>query len=189
MTLPKEFPRRTLKGATEIYRIHGTETRPWWFSADGSGRFDPVGTGLGACYLAERPLGAWIEVFRPRMLLAEPEVQQRALFSVRLGRDLKLADLTSRRALQFGAAASLGADEDHGPSQAFAPQAAAAGVDGLRYLVRHDPAQQLYGIALFSDPSAATHDPRWPRERDTAIPDDLIAEATRVFGYQVLPTR
>ena len=81
-----------------------------------------------------------------------------------------------------------GADENYCPRQAFAAQAAAAGVDGLRYLVRHDPAQQLYGIALFSDPPAATHDRRWPCERDTAIPDDLIAEAAGVFGYRVLPT-
>ena len=122
------------------------------------------------------------------MLLAEPEVEQRVLFSVRLGRDLELADLTSRRALQFGVTASLGAVEDYGPSRAFAARAAAAGVDGLRYRVRHDPAQQLYGIALFSDPPAETNDRAWSRERDAAIPEDLIAEAARVFGYRVLPT-
>jgi RES domain len=187
VTLPKGFPGRTLKGSREVYRIHRSEHGPWWFSSDGSGRFDPLGTGLGACYLAERPLGAWIEVFRRRMLLAEVEVQQRAVFSVRLGRDLKLADLTSRRALQFGVTPSLGANEDYAASQEFAVRAVQAGFDGLRYLVRHDPAQRLYGVALFSEPGAATDDPAWPRERDAAIPDELVAEASRRFGYQVLP--
>jgi RES domain len=188
VTLPKGFPRRTLKGSREIYRIHRADTGPWWFSSDGSGRFDPLGTGLGACYVAERPLGAWIEVFRRRILLAEAEVLQRALFSVTLGRDLKLADLTSRRSLQFGVTASLGADEEYAASQAFAAEAAHAGFDGLRYLVRHDPAQQLYGIALFSKQTTAIDNPAWPDEHDAAIPDELIAEASRLFGYQVLPT-
>jgi hypothetical protein len=188
VTLPSGFPRRTLKGSRQIYRIHRTENSPWWFSSDGSGRFDPLGTDLGACYLAERPLGAWIEVFRRRMLLAEAEVRERALFAVTLGRDLQLADLTSRRALQFGATASVGADERYAASQEFAAEAALAGFHGLRYLVRHDPAQQLYGIALFSEQPAGIDDPAWPSEHDTAIPEELVTEASRRFGYKVLPT-
>lgn len=184
MTLPKGFPRRTLRGDRAIYRIHRADAGPWWFSIDGSGRFDPVGTGLGACYLAERPLGAWVEVFRRRMLLAEPEVRGRALFCVELGRDVKLADLTSRRALQFGVTASLGADESYAASQAFAVQAIEAGFGGVRYLVRHDPAQQLHGVALFAAPADAA---KWPEGDDAAIPDELSAEAVRLFGYRVLP--
>ena len=38
-----------------------------------------------------------------------------------------------------------------GESQAFGVRALTAGVDGIRYLVRHDPAQRLYGLALFGD--------------------------------------
>jgi hypothetical protein len=51
-----------------------------------------------------------VEVFRKRLVVAEAEVAERALLSVTLGRDLRLADLTSRRALAFGVTASLGAD-------------------------------------------------------------------------------
>ena len=184
MTLPEGFPRRTLRADRTIYRIHRADRGPWWFSTDGSGRFDPVGTGLGACYLAERPLGAWVEVFRRRMLLAEPEVRGRALFCVELGRDVKLADLTSRRALQFGVTASLGADESYAASQAFAVQAIEAGFGGVRYLVRHDPAQRLHGVALFAASDDAA---QWPQGHDDAIPDDLSAEAVRLFGCRVLP--
>jgi hypothetical protein len=39
----------------------------------GAGRFDVSADGRGTCYLAEAALGAWIEAFRKRMLLPEPE--------------------------------------------------------------------------------------------------------------------
>lgn len=189
MTAPlTRFPRRTLRGDRPIYRIHRATRGAWWFSGDGSGRFDPVGTGKGACYLADDPLGAWVEVFRKQMLLPEAELQGRHLLTVELGRDVRLADLTSRRALTFGVTASLGANEDYGPSHAFAKQAVEAGFDGIRYRVRHDPSQKLYGYALFSDPGVTAGGTQWPAGRSEAIDEDLITEVRRAFGYRVLPT-
>jgi hypothetical protein len=182
------FPRRTLRGDRTIYRIHRSTKGAWWFSSDSSGRFDPIGSGTGACYLAERPLGAWVEVFRKQMLLSEADITERALFSGEVGRELRLADITSRRALEFGVTASLGANQDYTDSQAFAVQARCAGFDGIRYLVRQDPAQRRYGVALFGDtgaPDAA--DPRWPQGDDRDIPTELIAEAEATFRYRVLP--
>ena len=174
------FPRRTLRGDLELHRIHKAANDPWWFSTDGSGRFD---TRHGTCYFAGRPIGAWVEVFRKRMLLPEEEVIGRALHTVVLGRSLRLADITSRRALAFGVTASLGADESYGASQRFAAAAIEAGFDGVRYWVRHDPAQKLYGFALFGPAEA-----HWPAGSDQPIPADLIDQATRNFGYRVLPT-
>lgn len=184
----KGFPRRRLRGDRALYPVHRAATGPWWFSADGSGRFDPVGTGKGACYLAEQPLGAWVEVFRKTMLLAEAEITQRARLEVALGRDLSLADLTSRRALQFGVTASLGADERYTASQAFAVAAVQAGFPGVRYLARHDPAQRLYSVALFGDAGAPDPgDPRWPSEAEQPTPSELVEDAHRVFGFRILP--
>jgi hypothetical protein len=183
------FPRRTLRGDRELFRIHRADLGAWWFSSGGSGRFDPVGTGRGACYLAEHPLGAWVEVFRKTLLIAEPDVRGRALLTVRIGRSLRLADLTSRRALAYGVTATLGADEDYRPGQAFAATASAAGFDGVRYLVRHDPAQRIHGLALFGDAGAPDPgDPAWPPGSDTAIADELVDAARRAFGYRVVPT-
>lgn len=184
----KGFPRRTLRGEKTICRIHKSIRTPWWFSSTGSGRFDPMGTGMGACYLAEVPLGAWVEVFRKRLLLAEAEIANRSLLIVALKRNLRLADITARRALSFGVTASLGAGEEHEDSQTFAAQALEDGFDGVRYFVRHDPAQKLYGVALFAQartPEPA--DPQWPSDSG-AIPDALVRDAERVFGYRVLPT-
>jgi len=181
------FPRRTLRGDRKIYRIHQTDRSPWWFSADGSGRFNPVGTGRGACYLAERPLGSWVEVFRKTMLLPEAEVRNRSLMSVQLGRDVRLADLTSRRALSFGVTVSLGADQDYERSQAFAVHAVEEGFGGVRYLVRHDPAQKLFGIALFGGAGADESD-AWPSGDEEPLSLELVSEAHRRFGSRVLPT-
>jgi RES domain len=184
------FPRRTLRGDAEIYRIHRSSKAPWWFSSDGSGRFDPVGTDMGACYFAERPVGAWVEVFRKKMLLAEEEVLDRSLYTAQLGWDLRLADVTSRRALQFGLTASIGANEDYAESQAFAAEALAARVAGVRYLVRHDPAQKLYGVALFGEAGATTAvvNPAGRSGSDGPIMEDLVQEARRLFGYRIVPT-
>ena len=189
MTLPRGFPLATLRGDQEISRIHRSARDPWWFSTDGSGRFDPVGSGSGSYYFAKEPTAAWIEVFRKQILLADDEVNQRSLYKLRLGRDLKLADITSRRALQFGVTASLGANEDYTASHTFAAEALASGFDGIRYLVRHDPAQKLYGYALFGQPGsgAATFAPS-AAAIDDSIPDILVDEARRLFGYRVLPT-
>jgi hypothetical protein len=184
----KGFPRRTLRGDRTIYRIHKSSAAPWWFSSTGEGRFDPVGTGMGACYLTEAALGAWLEVFRKRQLLPEAEIEHRLLLTIMLRRDLRLADIPSRRALSFGITASLGANEGYDESQAFAVQALQSGFDGVRYLLRHDPAQKLYGLALFSQAGAPDPaDPLWP-SGSTAIPDDVIGEAERLFGYRILPT-
>jgi hypothetical protein len=189
VTLRRGFPLATLRGDHEIARIHRSSRDPWWFSDDGSGRFDPVGTGSGSCYFAKEPIGAWVEVFRKQMLLADDEVHQRSLFKLRTGRELKLADITSRRALQFGVTASLGANEAYAASQAFAADALASGFDGIRYLVRHDPSQKLYGYAIFGQPrsGAGTLAPA-AGGFDDPIPDSLIDEARHLFGYRVLPT-
>ncbi len=183
----ERFPRRTLRGDRTVVRVPRAALGPWWFSSDGSGRFDPTGGAMGACYLAEQPLGAWIEVFRKQMLLAEEEVHARCLLSVALGRDVRLADLTSRRALAFGVTASLSADPDYAASRAFADRALTAGFAGVRYWLRHDPAQRLYGIALFGPAGAPDpEDPNWPPGTDSPIDDELLA-AARAFGYRVLP--
>jgi RES domain-containing protein len=181
------FPRRTLRGDVALYRIHHRERGPWWFSSDGAGRFDPIGTGLGACYLAAEPLGAWVEVFRQQMQLSERAVSDRAFLTVTLGTNVRLADLTSRRALQFGVTASLGADEDYTGSHQFATRAVEAGFAGVRYFLRHDPAQKLYGIALFGDP-AGTAGPAEATGADAPIPQTLVDEAQARFGYRIVPT-
>jgi hypothetical protein len=70
------------------------------------------------------------------MLPAEAAVTDRWPMSVLIGRDLRLADLNSRRAPGFDVTAWLGANEQYDASQAFAADALGAGLAGIRYLVR-----------------------------------------------------
>jgi hypothetical protein len=122
------------------------------------------------------------------MVIDDVEVLERSLSRVQFGHDVRLADLTSRRALQFGVTASLGANEHYAASQAFAAEALGAGFAGIRYLVRHDPAQKLYGIVLFCE---AGERPENDRDEMTIlqhpIPDELVEEARQRFGYRIVP--
>jgi hypothetical protein len=73
-------------------------------------------------------------------------------------------------------------------SQAFAISAVHAGFGGIRYLLRHDPAQHLYGVALFGEPGTRdTADEAWPVAADAPIPDVLVADARRRLSDRVLP--
>ncbi len=57
----------------------------------------------------------------------------------------------------------------------------------MRSWLRHDPAQRLYGIALFGPAGAPDPaDPDWRPGTYTPIDQELL-EAARAFGYRVLP--
>jgi hypothetical protein len=190
LALDASFPQRTWARGRELARIHRSDRGVWWFSSDGTGRFDPVGVpDLGSCYLAAEDLGAFVEVFRTRMELDIADIERLHLSHVTLGRDLRLADLCARRALKYGVTAQLGADGDYEASQAFASTVAAVGFDGIRWWLRHDPAQKLVGIALFgpcglpSDAGTA----RWPQGHARPLSDQLLVSARRRFGYRLLP--
>jgi hypothetical protein len=171
-----------------LYRIHRRDRGAWWFNRSGPQRFDPVDApGRGACHLAEQPLGAWVEVFRTDMHIDEHDVHARTLAVVALGRELRLADLTSRDALRFGVTGSLTAGAGHAEAQAFAARAAGAEFDGVLWHVRHDPAHVLTGVALFGPAGASEPSPEWPAPESAPISGALIAEAAAEFGYAVLP--
>src|SRR5688500_9982922 len=98
------MPRAVLPAGHQLFRTHRAANQPLFFSSAGIGRFDPVhAAGQGACYLAEEPLGAWVESFRTVMTIAEVDVSNRAMTIVGLERDLELVDLSSRAALRAGA--------------------------------------------------------------------------------------
>jgi hypothetical protein len=182
----KRFPRSTLRAGRPLWRIHLAEHGAWWFSFDGRNRFDPVAApGLGACYLASEPLAAFVEVFRTTLELAESDIESRRLSRVDFPRDLSLADMCSRRLREFGLTAAVGASGDYDTPQSLASELAAAGYDGVRYHVRHDPSQNLLGVALFGTAGASAVGLPKPLSRE--IDEDLLDEARRKFRYRVLP--
>jgi hypothetical protein len=185
---PARLPRKTLRAGSRLYRIHRARNGPWFFSC-GPGRFDPTGVaGRGARYWAEDELGAWIEAFRTRMLLAESELAQRRLSIATLSADTVVSDLTVRRALRAGVTAAISTGADYRESQALA-DALQGKRAGVRWRLRHDLRQELVGVAWFGGqgPAASTAVVDLPPTQTREIPAELIADACRAFGYEVLP--
>jgi hypothetical protein len=165
-----------------LYRIHRGELGAWWFSHDASGRFD-LRPPRGTCYVAEDPLGSFVEAFRDTRIVAESDVDKRVLSTLHVSEDIGLADCTQSRGLAFGVTAAIHSSENYERTQQWAAAFANAGLAGVRYLVSHDPAQEFVGVALFG-PAGAEERP----VADTGpIDSGVIAAARERFGIIVLP--
>jgi hypothetical protein len=176
-----DFPSHRLRRGRVLYRIHRCERSPWWFSGDGSGRFDLM-DGRGTCYLAEEPIGAFVEVFRREALIPEAEIVVRCL--AQLAAAGTVADCTVEEARGFGVTAALHSQPGYELTRAWAQAFADVGFGGIRYRLAHDPSAQQPGVALFGDAgegSAAV-------KSSAPIGADLVEEARHRFGLLVLPT-
>lgn len=179
---PTELPVWLATGDTRWYRIHRSRRGPCWFASDGRGRFD-LQPPNGSCYVAELPLGAFIETFDGVSLLPQDDIDERVLSTVTMDRELRLADCTHRLARAFGVDAAISVGTDYARTQRFAAWLHAAGFDGVRYLLRNDPSAMLVGIALFGEAG----EQQWPAAETAAIPADVIEHAEAEFAITVVP--
>jgi RES domain-containing protein len=148
------------------------------------GRFDPIASeGLGSCYFAEQPEGCFLEVFKSFTgLIPKKEVEARLILRAEMPREIHLADCTSERARAWGITGEIHSTPHYEETQAWAHAFARAGFGGVRYLLRHDPAQRMVGVALFGpagSPEGFPHDPGVP------IGADLIDRVAERFGIRV----
>lgn len=95
-----------------------------------------------------------------------------------------LADCTVARARRFGVSGTIHTQPDYDLTRAWAEAFAAAGFDGIRYRLDHDPAQRQLGVALFG-PAGEGDLPVRARE---PIDEAISEEARRRFGLVVAPT-
>jgi hypothetical protein len=177
------FPAFGVDRRRSLYRIHRTDAGPWWFSGDGSGRFD-LRDGRGSCYLAVTPVGAFIEVFRVATVIPEAEVEARSLSNLVPPTRARLADCTVRAARKFGITGAIHTQPDYTVPQIWAEAFAAAGFGGIRYRVSHDPSQRELGAVLFGNAG----EPSLPVRRTEPIPASVIEAARQRFGLIVAPT-
>ncbi len=181
------LPTATIVAGTPLPRIHREHRDAWHFSRSGSGRFDPVAASdpaIGACYLADDALGAFVEVYRRMGAISEADLATRRISTLSLSRDLVLVDLTDRAALLAGSDTSaLSSSWDYREPQAFASAVADAGRDGVRYFARHDPAKRLCCNAIL----ARTDDQSLSRASSSEISEPLRRAAATAFGYKILP--
>lgn len=185
---PDDFPDlpSAKLGTEALWRIHAADLSPWFFDAGPDGRFNLADT--GTCYLAEAPIGAFVEKFgrllRPGGVLPEPLVDTQRLSRSRPPK-VDVVDLTDPKVLGLiGLTAEIHATTDYGLTQSWASALRDAGYAGIRYRARNDPRGQLVSIALFG----ASKPPR-STAKTTTIPVDLIHEAATTFAITVLPRR
>jgi hypothetical protein len=176
------FPSQQCSPATALYRIHRQQRAPWWFSSDGSGRFD-LAPPNGTCYLAAEPLGCLVEVVRDVAVVAREFLASRRLSTLQVPQSMLLADCTARSARRFGVTGAIHSTPDYALTRGWAGALRRAGFAGIRYLVSHDPAQRRIGVAVFGSAGAVA----WPVVRTAEIEEDLIDAAGREFGIRVLP--
>jgi hypothetical protein len=178
----RRFPCRTLQTHNVLFGIHKAINTPWFFSTDGSGRFDLTAVPCtGTCYFAEQPLGAFVEVFRDIGIIAHTDVLARRQTAFSPSIPIRLANCAASKAHQFGITAAIHSTPDYQQTQAWALAFQRAGFEGVRYLLSHDPRQKLVGVAIFgSAPFAGTL-------ATAAIPQVVINEAEKRFGIKVRP--
>lgn len=181
------LPRRTLRAGTKLYRVH--RRPPWYFDSSSDGRFNPTqAAGRGSCYWADKPIGAFIEAFRTLRTLTEADVQARFFSALELEQDLVVANLAVKRALSAGITAAITSGTDYSEPQQLASDIQGR-FDGIRYRARHDLSQRLISIAWFGPEGDLTADPNsgLPTPEIQTIPDEVLDDAERLFGYVVLP--
>jgi hypothetical protein len=176
----------TKLGAKHLWRIHAADVAPWFFDVGPDGRFNLAES--GTCYLAEEPIGAFVEKFgrllRPGGVIPEPLVDAQRLSRLRPPK-ANVVDLTNPKVLGLvGLTAEIHSTTDYNLTQGWALALQEAGYDGIRYKARHDPRGQLASIALFGSDK-----PPRGAAKTTAIPVDLIHEASATFAITVLPRR
>lgn len=146
-------------------------------------RFD-LSAPLGTCYLAERAIGSFLEVFRAGATVPEEEVLARAHARLRVPDQVRLADTTATQARRYGITLELGASPDYQLTHSWARRLRQEGFDGIFYRLRHDPAARLNGVALFGSAGEAT----WPFESGP-IGKTIVDRARDAYGIEVVPTR
>ena len=176
----------TKLGTEPLWRIHAGDVAPWFFDVGPDGRFNLAEP--GTCYLAEEPIGAFVEKFgrllRPGGVIPEPLVDAQRLSRLRPPK-ANVVDLINPKVLGLaGLTAEIHSTSDYNLTQGWALALQEAGYDGIRYKARHDPRGELVSIALFGSDK-----PPRSAAKTTAIPVDLIHEASATFAITVLPRR
>lgn len=175
------FPVWHVHAGTVLCRVTASDQGPWWFSSDAEGRFDLVPP-RGTCYLADDEIGALLEVLGPLVLISPAWARRLNLWHLGLPRQCSAADITVREARGFGVTAELATVTPYPLPQQWAAAFAAAGREGVRYRIRHDPGGSR-ALALFG----AAGERRWPRGRRQQVGPALLARLATETGITVAP--
>ncbi len=175
------FPVWHVLAGTVLCRVTTEGFGPWWFSSDAEGRFDLVPP-RGTCYLADDEIGAILEVLGPVTVVSPAWAGRLRMWHLGLPHQCRAADTTVRAARGFGVTAELADMVPYDMPQRWAAAFAAAGHQGVRYRVRHDPGGSR-ALALFG----AAGERRWPQGRSQQVAGSLLTRLAAETGVRVAP--
>jgi hypothetical protein len=183
----------------ELWRCHRVGREPWWFSSDGTSRFD-LATPAGTCYLADDPLIGVLEVLShgtvDGMAVSEAFLAERRIRRLPLPAPACFADTTDGRGRGFGVTREIHDVADYSLPQAWAAAWRAHAFHGVRYLATSyqppagappwsGPGAQGPGAwALFGEEGERR---RWRRGRPQRIGTELRSRLELEAGVQVVP--
>jgi hypothetical protein len=140
-----------------MVRVCQAEQDTWWFSADGSGRFD-LAPPQGTCYLATDAYAAIREATRLGPV-SSLWVQARELREVAPpGPNARLAATTRQAAGGYGVTTELATVVPYDLPRRWAAAFYEHGFEGIRHQLRHDQRVRPSGIALFGSTAPGNHD-------------------------------
>jgi hypothetical protein len=160
-----------------LVRVCRRANTTWWFSSDGSGRFD-LGPPEGTCYLATDAFAAIREASRAGPV-TPGWVADRDLCHV-TAPDLKarLASVTRAKAATYDLTTELVTATPYDLPRRWAAAFRGAGFGGIRHELRHDPRAKPSGVSLFG----AAGDPGWlPAKRESITRANVEAARVRVM--------
>lgn len=162
------FPCWALRPDHIWHRAHKASAEPWWFSSDGSGRFD-LRVPHGTCYLASDAQAAVRERWGQDLLafgyVPRRLAEETAVSRLRAPKDGSVADFCAADAAGFGVTREVSTTGRYDITQAWANALGpgGSGLLGVRYQPRLSTDTRDYALGLFGDAGAAAG---WPVEPD-----------------------
>lgn len=162
-----------------LVRVCRATRSTWWFSADGSGRFD-LDPPEGTCYFATDAYAAIREASRLGPVSAT-WVRAREVREVPPPDPAaRLAATTRKAAGDFGMTTELATILAYDLPRRWAAAFRARGFDGIRHQLRHDQRARPSGVALFGAARAAA--------LDDGRRTPLTAQGLSAAGIRVIPS-
>lgn len=137
-----------------LVRVCRSGRGTWWFSGDGSGRFD-LDPPEGTCYLATDAFAAIREATRLGPVSTAWVADRELCRMSPPDRHARLAATTRQAAGRYGVTTELATVVPYDLSRAWATAFRAARFDGIRHQLRHDQRARPSGIALFGAAGSA----------------------------------
>lgn len=154
------FPRWTLTTYRTLYRAHSNGNGPWWFASAPGGRWD-LAKPYGTVHLADNPEAALRErigrVLSSRSRLTKAEVDASRVSELHMPAAVRLADLCSAKAADYGITREIHTVTPYAVTQAWAASFHHAGIGGVRYDARFSTGRAR-AYAVFGDAGACS----WP---------------------------